>query len=156
MRRPLLMTLASLALAAPANAQTPVVYRIAVTGTVENGLAPYVARSLREAKAAGAAAAYLDIDTPGGAGRRRRADLGRGAPRALGAAQVEEGGDQPERAERERKQRADDEEAPHGNLCRPLQRTGRLRGVHRQEEPLSRPDEGGQEDDGEGGAHRGR
>ena len=83
MRRPLLMTLASLALAAPANAQTPVVYRIAVTGTVENGLAPYVARSLREAKAAGAAAAYLDIDTPGGrvdAAERisdavRRADL---------------------------------------------------------------------------------
>ena len=66
MRRPLLLTLASLTLAAPAVAQTPVVYRIAVTGTVENGLAPYVARSLREAKAAGAAAAYLDIDTPGG------------------------------------------------------------------------------------------
>ncbi len=42
------------------------VYRIAVTGTVENGLAPYVARTLREAEAAGAAAAYLDIDTPGG------------------------------------------------------------------------------------------
>jgi membrane-bound serine protease (ClpP class) len=43
-----------------------VVYRIGVTGTVENGLAPYVARTLREAEAAGAAAAYLDIDTPGG------------------------------------------------------------------------------------------
>jgi membrane-bound serine protease (ClpP class) len=42
------------------------VYRIAVTGTVENGLAPYVARALREAQEAGAAAAYLDIDTPGG------------------------------------------------------------------------------------------
>ena len=33
---------------------------------VENGLAPYVARSLREAEAAGAVAAFLDIDTPGG------------------------------------------------------------------------------------------
>jgi membrane-bound serine protease (ClpP class) len=33
---------------------------------VENGLAPYVARGLREAAAAGAAAVYLDIDTPGG------------------------------------------------------------------------------------------
>jgi membrane-bound serine protease (ClpP class) len=66
MRRLLLLTLASLALAAPAGGQTPVVYRIAVTGTVENGLAPYVARSLREAEAARAAAAYLDIDTPGG------------------------------------------------------------------------------------------
>jgi len=66
MRRLLLLTLASLALAAPAYGQTPVVYRIAVNGTVENGLAPYVARALREAEAAGAAAAYLDIDTPGG------------------------------------------------------------------------------------------
>ena len=47
-------------------AQTPVVYRIAVSGVVENGLAPYVARSIREAQSAGAAAAYLDIDTPGG------------------------------------------------------------------------------------------
>ena len=83
-------TLASIVLATglatsagPASAQTPLVYRIAVTGTVENGLAPYVARSLREAAAAGADAAYLDIDTPGGrvdAAERisdaiRRADL---------------------------------------------------------------------------------
>ena len=66
MRRLQLLTLATLAIAAPAAAQTPVVYRVAVTGTVENGLAPYVARSLREAEAEGAAAAYLDIDTPGG------------------------------------------------------------------------------------------
>ena len=65
MRRWLWLTLALIALAAPAAAQS-VVYRIAITGTVENGLAPYVARSLREAEAAGAAAAYLDIDTPGG------------------------------------------------------------------------------------------
>jgi membrane-bound serine protease (ClpP class) len=65
MRRWLSLTLALIALAAPAAAQS-VVYRIAITGTVENGLAPYVARSLREAEAAGAAAAYLDIDTPGG------------------------------------------------------------------------------------------
>ena len=43
-----------------------VVHRIDVTGTVENGLAPYVARSLAAAAAAGAAAAYLNIDTPGG------------------------------------------------------------------------------------------
>lgn len=51
---------------APAGGQEPTVYRIAVSGTIENGLAPYVARSLREAEAAGAAAAYLDLDTPGG------------------------------------------------------------------------------------------
>ena len=66
MRRTLLLTLASLVLAVPAAAQVPLVYRIAVTGTIENGLAPYVSRSLREAEAAGAAAVYLDIDTPGG------------------------------------------------------------------------------------------
>ena len=66
MRRLQLLTLATFALAAPAAGQAPVVYRIAVTGTVENGLAPYVARALREAENAGAAAAYLDIDTPGG------------------------------------------------------------------------------------------
>jgi membrane-bound serine protease (ClpP class) len=46
--------------------QSPIVYRVAVSGTIENGLAPYVARALREAKSAGAAAAFLDIDTPGG------------------------------------------------------------------------------------------
>lgn len=67
MRRWAWLTLAvvpALGLAAPA--QAPVVYRIAITGVVENGLAPYVARSLREAQSAGAVAAYLDIDTPGG------------------------------------------------------------------------------------------
>jgi membrane-bound serine protease (ClpP class) len=37
-----------------------------VTGTVENGLAPYVARGIREAEEAGAAAVYINIDTPGG------------------------------------------------------------------------------------------
>ncbi|MEO7138499.1 MAG: NfeD family protein [Gemmatimonadales bacterium] len=69
MRRLTSLTLASLSLswlAAAAAAQVPTVYRIPVTGVVENGLAPYVARSLREAEAEGAAAAFLDIDTPGG------------------------------------------------------------------------------------------
>ena len=67
MRRRLVMTLALLLLAgSQAPAQAPTVYRLAVTGVVENGLAPYVARGLREAEAAGAAAVYLDIDTPGG------------------------------------------------------------------------------------------
>jgi membrane-bound serine protease (ClpP class) len=67
MRRWLTLTLAvvpPLGLAAPA--QAPTVYRIQVSGVVENGLAPYVARSIREAQSAGAVAAYLDIDTPGG------------------------------------------------------------------------------------------
>ncbi|MGI9040128.1 MAG: NfeD family protein [Gemmatimonadales bacterium] len=72
MPRRALLTLALLtALPSAPTAQTsaapaPAVYRISISGTVENGLAPYVARSLREAEAAGAAAAYLDIDTPGG------------------------------------------------------------------------------------------
>ena len=67
MRRRLVMTLALLALGAvPAPAQSPLVYRLTVSGVVENGLAPYIARGLREAAAAGASAVYLDIDTPGG------------------------------------------------------------------------------------------
>src|SRR5919112_4140541 len=61
----LTLALASL-LGLTSMAQAPVVYRITVSGVVENGLAPYVARSIREAEQAGAAAAYLDIDTPGG------------------------------------------------------------------------------------------
>jgi membrane-bound serine protease (ClpP class) len=46
--------------------QAPAVYRITVSGVVENGMAPYIARSLREAEAQGAVAAILDMDTPGG------------------------------------------------------------------------------------------
>ena len=42
------------------------VYRLQVTGTIEMGLAPYIARALGEAKEAGAAAVVLDLDTPGG------------------------------------------------------------------------------------------
>jgi membrane-bound serine protease (ClpP class) len=49
-----------------AQERSSVVYRLDVQGTIENGLAPYVARGLREANANGAAAVYLDIDTPGG------------------------------------------------------------------------------------------
>lgn len=60
--------------ASPAIAQAPpatetreaLVYRIPVTGVIEMGLAPFIERSLREARAAGAQAAILDIDTPGG------------------------------------------------------------------------------------------
>ncbi|MCI0432598.1 MAG: ATP-dependent Clp protease proteolytic subunit [Gemmatimonadetes bacterium] len=42
------------------------VFRIPVNGVIERGLAPFIARSLREAGAAGARAAILDIETPGG------------------------------------------------------------------------------------------
>ena len=50
-------------------AQTPApggIYRVPVTGVIELGLAPFVARSLAEAEAAGARAVVLDIETPGG------------------------------------------------------------------------------------------
>jgi membrane-bound serine protease (ClpP class) len=57
----------ALCLAVVLSAQTPaVVYRLDVQGEIENGLAPYIARGVREANARGAAAVYLDIDTPGG------------------------------------------------------------------------------------------
>jgi membrane-bound serine protease (ClpP class) len=46
--------------------QEPVVIRIPISGTIENGLAPYVARALNAAQKAGAVGAVLDIDTPGG------------------------------------------------------------------------------------------
>ncbi len=42
------------------------VVRLDVHGTIENGLAPYLARGVRQANEAGAAAIYLDLDTPGG------------------------------------------------------------------------------------------
>jgi membrane-bound serine protease (ClpP class) len=78
------MTLALLLLAgSQAPAQTPTVYRLAVTGVVEDGLAPYVARGLREAASAGAAAVYLDIDTPGG-----RIDAAERIADAVGASSV--------------------------------------------------------------------
>ncbi|HUG01634.1 MAG TPA: NfeD family protein [Longimicrobiales bacterium] len=55
-------------LAPPAHAQRSgtEVYRIPITGVIELGLAPFVERSLKEAAAQGAAAAVLDIETPGG------------------------------------------------------------------------------------------
>jgi membrane-bound serine protease (ClpP class) len=49
-----------------AGQQAPAVYRIPVTGAVELGLAPFVARSVTEAERADAAAVVLEIDTPGG------------------------------------------------------------------------------------------
>ncbi|HJR16369.1 MAG TPA: NfeD family protein [Gemmatimonadales bacterium] len=82
MRRWTTLTLALLALPGLVlQAQAPLVYRIPVTGVVENGLAPYVSRSLREAEAAEAVAAFLDIDTPGGRidAAERIADAVRGA-----------------------------------------------------------------------------
>ncbi len=51
---------------AVAPAQSPVIYRVPITGVIENGLAPYVARAIKAAEAANASAIVLDIDTPGG------------------------------------------------------------------------------------------
>lgn len=69
-RAPLLVVLVAaglgLSLQSASARQQPLVYRVPVTGEIQNGLAPYVARALREAEAAGAHAAFLDIDTPGG------------------------------------------------------------------------------------------
>lgn len=58
--------LAAVPVAAQAPEQSPVVYRVPVTGVVEMGLAPFISRSISEAESAGAAAVILDIDTPGG------------------------------------------------------------------------------------------
>ncbi len=42
------------------------VHLVPVTGVIELGLAPFIARSLREAEAAGAEAVVLELNTPGG------------------------------------------------------------------------------------------
>ena len=60
-----LLLVGLLAAPLPAAAQETV-YRIPVTGVIENGLAPYIARALREAAVAKAVAVVLDLDTPGG------------------------------------------------------------------------------------------
>lgn len=47
-------------------AAAPAVYVLTIDGVIDLGLAPYVARTLREAGAAGASAVVLDINTFGG------------------------------------------------------------------------------------------
>jgi membrane-bound serine protease (ClpP class) len=49
-----------------AETSTPVVYVISIEGMIDLGLAPFLARTIREAKEAGAAAVLLDINTFGG------------------------------------------------------------------------------------------
>lgn len=58
--------LLALAAGGPLTAQERPVYRVPVAGTIELGLAPFIARSLREAEAANARAVVLILDTPGG------------------------------------------------------------------------------------------
>ncbi len=66
MRRLIGTTLGLLAASVSIQAQDAVVYRIPISGTIEHGLAPYVARAISEASADGARLVVLDIDTPGG------------------------------------------------------------------------------------------
>ena len=49
-----------------ADAAAASVFRVPITGVIELGLAPFVERSIEEARVAGAEAIVLDIDTPGG------------------------------------------------------------------------------------------
>jgi len=51
---------------AQATTVAPVVFVLTIEGVIDLGLAPYVARTIREAEAAGAAAVVLDINTFGG------------------------------------------------------------------------------------------
>ncbi|MDZ4257598.1 MAG: NfeD family protein [Gemmatimonadales bacterium] len=60
------LLVAVLGLASTASAQGGVVYRVEVSGVIENGLAPYIARAIDAAGTAGASAVILEIDTPGG------------------------------------------------------------------------------------------
>ncbi len=74
-RRRGLVLLAAVAVMSPqiVAAQTDTVYRVVVSGVVELGLAPFIARSLDEAHAAGAAADPRVRDA-GWSGGRRAAD----------------------------------------------------------------------------------
>lgn len=68
LRRLLLLLVAALMATGGMRAQTarPVVYVIAIDGTIDLGLAPFLGRTLRDAETAGAAAVLLDINTLGG------------------------------------------------------------------------------------------
>src|SRR5688500_18240794 len=63
-----LLLLAAAGIWGRSTAQTarPVVYVIPIDGMVDLGLAPFLARTIREAQQAGAAAVVLDINTFGG------------------------------------------------------------------------------------------
>jgi membrane-bound serine protease (ClpP class) len=50
----------------PAQTSTPIVYVISIEGMIDLGVAPFLARTIREAQAANAAAVLLDINTFGG------------------------------------------------------------------------------------------
>lgn len=64
--RTMLAAICAILAAAPVAAQDRPVYVVPVTGTIEQGLAPFVVRSVREAEEANARAVILTLDTPGG------------------------------------------------------------------------------------------
>ncbi len=66
MHRPLFVLAAAALAATGLVAQERPVYRVPVTGTIEMGLAPFIARSIRQAERANARAVILTLDTPGG------------------------------------------------------------------------------------------
>jgi membrane-bound serine protease (ClpP class) len=80
-----LVLLAAVAVMSPqiVAAQTDTVYRVVVSGVVELGLAPFIARSLDEAHAAGAAAVILEFETPGG-----RVDAAQRIVKSIAASEV--------------------------------------------------------------------
>jgi membrane-bound serine protease (ClpP class) len=59
------------------------VYRVPVHGVIELGLAPFVERSIQEAREAGAAAVILELETPGG-----RVDAAQRIANAIGDSEV--------------------------------------------------------------------
>jgi len=59
------------------------IYRIPIQGDIELGLAPFVERSLEEARTSGADAVILDIETPGG-----RVDAAQRIANAIAASEV--------------------------------------------------------------------
>ncbi len=61
-----LVSLACIIACAQAAGAAPLVYSVPVKGTIEHGVAAFVARGLREAREAGAEAVIIEIDTPGG------------------------------------------------------------------------------------------
>jgi membrane-bound serine protease (ClpP class) len=62
---------------------SPLVIQVPVKGDIELGLAPFVERSLKQARASGAAAVILDIETPGG-----RVDAAQRIANAIGDSEV--------------------------------------------------------------------
>ena len=61
-----LTLLATAAQYSAAQSERPIVYTVTIDGVIDLGLAPFLARTIREAHASGAAAVVLDINTFGG------------------------------------------------------------------------------------------